>query len=88
MPGAYNVVPDDAIRLSVLNRLIGVKFAPTVPVWLARLVTDIRWRYFGSNIHPSWVDITLIDATVTNTKLKSTGWRPRYICEAAIRAAR
>ena len=87
MHGAYNVVPDDYIRLSALNRLIGVKFAPTVPVWLARLVTYIQWRYFGSTVHSSWVDITLVDATVSNAKLKSTGWAPRYTCEAAIRAA-
>jgi nucleoside-diphosphate-sugar epimerase len=86
MPGAYNIVPDDYIRLSALNRLIGVKFAPRVPVWLARLVTHIQWRYFGSIVHPSWVDIVLMDATLSNARLKSTGWMPRYTSEAAVRS--
>ena len=87
MPGAYNVVPDDSIRQSELNRLIGVKSAPIVPVWLARLVTAIRWRFYGSLTHPSWVDTALLDATVSNAKLRATGWRPRYDCADAIRTA-
>jgi nucleoside-diphosphate-sugar epimerase len=87
MPGAYNIVPNDFLRNRVLNRLLGVKFAPPVPVWLARLVTYFQWRYFGSSIHPSWVDTMLVDATVSNAKLKSTGWAPQYTSEAAVRSA-
>jgi UDP-glucose 4-epimerase len=87
MYGAYNLVPDDSIRLSELNRLIGVKFAPTLPLWLAHLMQYILWRYFGSNVHPSWVDSMLVDATMSNAKLKSAGWRPSYTSEAAIRSA-
>ena len=87
MPGVYNVVPDDYIRLSALNRLIGVKFAPRLPVWLARMVTLIQWRYLGSTVHPSWVDSMLVDATLSNARLKSTGWLPQYTSEAAVRSA-
>ncbi len=86
-PGAYNLVPDDSIRLSELTRLLSVKFTPTVPVWLARFVAYIRWRYFGSSAHPSWVEAALIDCTASNEKLKGTGWTPRYNCADAIRAA-
>jgi nucleoside-diphosphate-sugar epimerase len=87
MPGVYNVVPDDFVRLSELNRLIGVKFAPRLPAWLARWVQYISWRYFGSNVHSSWVDIMMVDAVMSNARLRSTGWAPRYTSEAAVRSA-
>ena len=87
MSGAYNIVPDDSIRLSELNRLLGVKFAPPVPMWLARLIQHLKWRYFGASVHSSWVDLSVLDATVSNAKLKSTGWAPRYTSEAAVRSA-
>jgi len=87
MPGAYNVVPDGFLRLSEVSRAIGVKSTLTVPVWLARLVTYIRWRYFGAPMHPSWVETALIDFTASNAKLRATGWIPHYDSAGAIRMA-
>jgi nucleoside-diphosphate-sugar epimerase len=87
MPGAFNVVPDDFIYMSEFFKLIGATPVPTIPLWLARLVTWIRWRYFGGLTHPSWVDAMAIDATASNEKLKSTGWAPAYNCAEAIRSA-
>ncbi|MBI5825640.1 MAG: NAD-dependent epimerase/dehydratase family protein [Chloroflexi bacterium] len=52
MPGAFNVVPDDSIRLSEIYKIIDAK-PMTIPVWLARLVAFVRWRYLGSPTHPS-----------------------------------
>ena len=87
MTGVYNVVPDDSIRLSELNRLIGVKFAPRLPTWLAHLAQYVLWRYFGSSVHPSWIDTFWMDAVMSNARLKSTGWTPWYTSEAAVRSA-
>jgi len=87
MPGAYNCVPDDVITMSRFFQLIGKKFVPVVPVSMARLVMAVRWRYFGSMEHPSWLDASLLDFKLSNEKLKAAGWKPRFNCEEAIRAA-
>jgi nucleoside-diphosphate-sugar epimerase len=86
MPGAFNVVPDDSIRLSEIYKIIGAK-PMTIPVWLARLIAFVRWRYLGSPTHPSWVQATLVDFSASNAKLKATGWTPHYKCAEAIRTA-
>ncbi len=88
MPGAYNVVPDDWLRWSEVLTTIGLRSVPAVPVWLARTLAAVRWRWLGSPIHASWLDAILLDFTVSNGKLRSTGWRPRYRSKAALRAAR
>ena len=87
MPGAYNVVPDDFICLSDMYRIIGVTSPRTVPAWLARLVAQLRWRYFGSSTHPMWLDALYGDTTFSNKKLRATGWAPRYDTAAALRSA-
>ena len=86
MTGAFNVVPDDSIRLSDVYKTIGAK-PMTIPVWLARLIAFVRWRYLGSPTHPSWVQATLVDFSARNAKLKATGWTPHYKCADAIRTA-
>jgi len=86
MPGAYNVVPDDFLRLREAYRLLGVTSAPTVPAWLARLVAHIRWRYFGSGTHPMWLQALYGDTTFSNKKLRATGWAPRYDSAGALRS--
>ena len=87
LPGAFNVVPDDFIRMREVWKIVGAKFVPTAPLWLARGITGIRWRYFGSLIHPSWVQDMLVDFTGSNAKLKDTGWRPQFGSEHALRSA-
>jgi nucleoside-diphosphate-sugar epimerase len=87
MPGAYNLDPDDYLRLSEVQEISGVKFAPTVPVWLARLIMQISWQYFGSPTHPSWLDVMLVDFTLSNARLRTTGWKPKYNSTQALRSA-
>ena len=87
MSGSYNVVPDDHVRWSQAQEIIGLRSAPTVPAWLARLVMGIRWRYLNSPTHPSWYDHTLVDHTASNAKLKATGWCPRYGSAQALHTA-
>lgn len=87
MPGAYNVVPDDFVRMSDVWRMVGARRVLTVPEWLARAITGLRWRYFGSCVHPSWVADMLVDFTGSNARLKATGWRPRYGSAEALRSA-
>ena len=86
MPGAYNVAPDDSIRMSETYETIGVQSVMTMPLWLARMITDIRWRYFGQATHASWLIAQLLDCTISNAKLKGTGWKPRYLCADALRS--
>jgi nucleoside-diphosphate-sugar epimerase len=87
MPGAFNVVPDDFIRLSDVWKIVGARSTPTVPPWLARLVTWLKWRYFGSPVHSSWVADMLVDFTGSNAKLKKAGWKPCYGSAEALRSA-
>jgi nucleoside-diphosphate-sugar epimerase len=87
MPGAFNVVPDDYMRLYEVWDVVGKKFVPTIPLWLARLTTDLKWRYFGSPVHASWVEDMLVDFTGSNAKLRKTGWKPRYGSLQALQSA-
>jgi nucleoside-diphosphate-sugar epimerase len=87
MPGAFNVVPDDFLRMRDVWRIVGVRFVPTLPRWLAVGITTARWRFLGSAIHPSWVEDLLVDFTGSNAKLRAAGWQPRYTSEAALRSA-
>jgi nucleoside-diphosphate-sugar epimerase len=86
MPGAFNVVPDDFIRLSDIYHTIGAK-PRTIPLWLVHLLGFVLWRYFGSPIHPSWIQAILADFAASNAKLKATGWMPHYNSIGAISAA-
>jgi nucleoside-diphosphate-sugar epimerase len=87
MPGPFNVVPDDFMRMRDVWKAVGARFVPTVPPWVARLIAWFRWRHLGSPIHPSWVEDILVDFTGSNAKLKEAGWRPRYGSAEALRTA-
>lgn len=87
LPGAYNVVPDDYIRMKDVWRILGIRRVKTVPLSLARIVTWLRWRLLGSAIHPSWVEDVLVDFTGSNRKLRQAGWEPRYNSAQALEAA-
>jgi UDP-glucose 4-epimerase len=87
MPGAYNVVPDDFIRLSEVWQILGLESVRTVPAWAARLVAAVQWRFFGSQTHPSWVGLMTLDATASNAKLRATGWVPSCGSADALRSA-
>jgi hypothetical protein len=68
----------------LLTKLMAV----TVPLGVARLFMTVAWRYFGSPTHPTWLLNDLLDDfTVSNARLRATGWMPRYRSEAALRAA-
>lgn len=87
MPGGYNVVPDDALPISEVMRIIGVESPRTVPMWLARLVVDFQWRFLGGQTHPSWVGAMWggDNRTYSNAKLRATGWQPRYSSAETLR---
>jgi nucleoside-diphosphate-sugar epimerase len=87
MPGAFNVVPDDFVRLNDVWLMAGAKFVPTLPLGLVRAITALRWRYLGSPIHPSWVEDMLVDFTGSNARLRNAGWRPRYTSAEAFLSA-
>lgn len=87
VPGVFNVVPDDSMRLKEVWSAVGRRFVPTVPLWLARGLTAVKWRYLGSCIHPCWVEDMLVDFTGSNARLKGTGWKPRFTSREALQAA-
>ncbi|NJN81214.1 MAG: NAD-dependent epimerase/dehydratase family protein [Caldilineaceae bacterium] len=87
MPGAFNVVPDDAMRLSQLLHSLGQRRPRQAPLWAARLYLWITWRYRASPTHPSWLEGILTDATASNLRLRATGWAPRFSCEQALAAS-
>jgi hypothetical protein len=64
--------------------MVGARFVPTVPLWVASRITSIKWRFFRSPIHPSWIQDMLMDFTGSNAKLKGTGWKPQYGSAAAL----
>jgi len=87
MPGAYNVVPDDHLPLSEVQNIVGVKSTTTLPVWLARLMIYFSWKYSGSQLHPSWLNLMLADVTASNAKLRATGWKPNYSTAESVKSA-
>ncbi len=87
MPGAFNVVPDDFMRMNEVWQLVGARRVPTVPLWVACGITWLRWRFLRSPIHTSWVKDMLVDFIGLNEKLKSAGWRPKYGSRGALQSA-
>lgn len=87
LPGAFNVVPDDFIRLKDTWRIVGKKFVPTIPLSLGKWITAFRWKYMKSPIHPSWLEDVLVDFTGDNSRLKATGWKPRCGSAEALTSA-
>ncbi len=87
MPGAFNVVPDDFIRLRDVWKIVGARFVPTAPLWLASRIAALKWKFLGSPIHPSWIEDMLMDITGSNAQLKRTGWKPRYGSADALSSA-
>ena len=87
LPGAYNVVPDDSIRMSETLRILGVTNPTPRPLWLARQVLGFRWRFLNYPTHPSWIDAlwTFGNMNYSNAKLRATGWRPRFSSAEALR---
>ena len=85
--GAFNITPDDAVRLAEVWPLVGKRYALTVSRRTAWLVTWLRWRFFGALVHPCWVEDLLVDFTGSNARLKTQGWTPRYTCAAALKSA-
>jgi UDP-glucose 4-epimerase len=87
LPGAYNVAPDDFIRLTDVWKIVGKKFVPAIPRSLASAITAFRWRFLGSMIHRSWVDEIPVDFTCNNSRLKAIGWKPRCGSADALKSA-
>jgi len=87
MPGAFNVTPDDCLRMTEVWRIVGANSVHTVPLSIAKFVTWMRWRFFGFRLHPCWIEDMLVDFTGSNARLKAAGWTPRYNSEQALRSA-
>jgi len=87
MPAAFNVVPDDWLPWSRVLQIIGRESAPAIPIWLARTITSVRWHFLRTGAYPSWIGAALADFTVSNAKLRATGWVSQYSCEAALCSA-
>ena len=84
MPGTYNLVPDDYLRWNEILQLVGRHSPPTIRIWLACLSAGIAWRFFGSPLHSSWIKAICTEFTLSNAKLKATGWTPRHSTRGVI----
>ena len=87
MPGAYNIAPDDFIRDRDIWKLLGMKWVPPMHWFVMAQYIRVRWQYFGAMTHPKWLGARMADSTVSNAKLKATGWKPRYGTAEALRSA-
>jgi UDP-glucose 4-epimerase len=87
MPGAYNVVPDDALRWNEILQIVGRRKPPAISLLLACVSVGFGWRFLRSPMHSSWVKALCKDFTLSNTKLKATGWIPRHSSEGDLTAA-
>jgi UDP-glucose 4-epimerase len=87
MPGAYNVVPDDWLCWNEILQIVGRRSPPTISVWLACFFAGTAWRFSGSTMHSSWIRALCKDLTLSNVKLKETGWVPRHSTKGVIIAA-
>ena len=87
MPGAYNLVPDDFLHWNEILQLAGRHSPPTIRIWLASLLAGVAWRFFGSPLHSSWIRAICNEFTLSNAKLKATGWSPRHGTKADLIAA-
>ncbi|MEK7514337.1 MAG: NAD-dependent epimerase/dehydratase family protein [Patescibacteria group bacterium] len=85
--GVFNLCPDDCATLSEILEVVGKKNPPIIPVFLAQFIVYIQWRFFNAPIHPSWVGEALGDFTLSNKKLKGTGWKPRFKTLEALSSA-
>lgn len=76
--GAYNLAPDDWMTLEEAARLLGQRYM-ALPGWVLRPLVDIAWRGGRSLFDGSW--LTFLEnppIILSNDKLKSLGWSPRY----------
>ncbi len=87
LAGVFNLVPDDFTRWKDVLRIVGVKHPVPLPAWLGRFMMGVQWKLLNEKIHPDWMDIHFLDYTFSNAKLKSTGWKPRYSSDDALRSA-
>jgi nucleoside-diphosphate-sugar epimerase len=87
IPGVFNLCPNDSMPLNSILEVIGKKNILTIPAFLAQCIVYIRWKYFNSPLHPSWVGEALGDFTLSNKKLTATGWKARFSTAEALRSA-
>jgi hypothetical protein len=87
LPGAYNLVPDDYLRWGEILKILGVKFAVPIPSWLARWYMSLRRCYLRARLHPDGYDTLLFDWVISNSKLRETGWAPRFSSADALISA-
>ncbi len=86
MPGACNIAPDDFIRMDEVWKIAGVNWIPILPVRIMKIFVRFNWKYLGSPTHPAWLAASMGDWTMSNAKLKATGWKPQYGSAETVRA--
>jgi UDP-glucose 4-epimerase len=83
--GAYNVGPDDWLRLEDAARITG-QGVVRLPALVLRGMADLAWRTGQSAFDGSWLAFfEHPPIIVANSKLRALGWTPRYTTESALR---
>ncbi|RMF32564.1 MAG: NAD-dependent epimerase/dehydratase family protein [Chloroflexi bacterium] len=77
LPGAYNLAPDDWVKMADVMRAIGWPVLE-LPYGLVRLLTSLAYRTGRSLIHPKMLDELRYPIILSNVRLRAQGWAPRY----------
>ncbi len=76
-PGAYNVCGDGVMRISQLAKMCGAKLLK-LPEPLVYLSADLLFFLGLYPVSSHWLPLLSHPILVSNDKLKSLGWSPRY----------
>lgn len=76
--GAYNVGPDDWMTMEEAAQMNGQRYMP-LPGWMLRPLAEVAWRAGTTVFDPSWLAfLENPPIIVSNAKLRSLGWAPRF----------
>lgn len=81
--GAFNVAADGWIPPDALRDLEGVKPRLWVPLWLAKLLANLRLRAGLAPVPVGVLPYTSHPWVIANDRLRALGWEPSYTNEQA-----
>ncbi|HEY2602902.1 MAG TPA: NAD-dependent epimerase/dehydratase family protein [Thermoleophilaceae bacterium] len=84
--GAFNVGGDGTLTINELGDMIGMK-RRKLPLKAAWRLAGLMWKLRQSETPPGNLHFALHPWVVSNDKLKSVGWRPRYSTREAFETA-
>jgi UDP-glucose 4-epimerase len=75
--GAFNVAGDGLMTLRECAEVAGMPIR-RMPLWAYRTLARVFWRLRIAESPPGQVEFAVHPWVISNEKVKSTGWKPRY----------